>query len=678
MAESFVPKLETIPDEDLLINNIAESETNSDSAEKATSYVKRMSQGAIEIAQNLPSINQEALSEGIEKAPTTPTIVAPEPFVPKIPKKEEEEFDWFDVSPEDYPDDGPDWRFDEEDLENKLKLQYLKAIQVVWFFGLLGLMLFQKFFFALVLFSLGMATLFVDILYTYIPAESVTLKGYMKRVRQPLSNFAVISAWYTVNQGRVITCLLIFTIVHVLHAFLMQFILNQLNEKTFKERLFVDRFRQYVLQHMHIPIQQRASRPSYSAAAAAGAGQTSLTAAMLFRPPQYNYVAEEEPAEGDSLVQDILRYGDTSTARVSNAETVASAAAGDYEMFKTVLNRRLSTAAYLYDKTVKVVSSAKNREWKEEAKELFEAYSSDGIHIKQADLEGTFAWTKRAARDAFQIFDMDGTGKVNARQFRDAIIRIHTQHLNLVCNIKDYSSAFATAARMLMFVWMIVLLFVSLAIFDMNVYVIISLTFTILLSLGVIIGEPIKNFLLSVVYLFVYEAVSIGDEVIVQEVCPDEVLRVQRLNLFLTILSKANGAKVYCQNFRLYNSTIVNLTRTRQAWEKIDFELPAEEPVIEQAKQCIRIFAFQNPDFYFPNFHLKVRSESPFNRSDKLESHNPILVIPYTLMIRCRASAPVNIRHTRLMRMLQELLQTLHERKPITEKPHQTLREKIT
>src|SRR5262249_1864808 len=141
----------------------------------------------------------------------------------------------------------------------------------------------------------------------------------------------------------------------------------------------------------------------------------------------------------------------------------------------------------------------------------------------------------------------------------------------LAHSIRDTQEALDKLGGIVFASVIVVLCFFFIWIFGLDVYSTIGVTVSVVLSLNLSIAEPLKNFLLSVIFLFIFHFYTIGDKVIVSG---EDVLTVKRIELLSTKFVKWNAQETYIPNYKLYSSNITNLSRSLEQWESVDFELP--------------------------------------------------------------------------------------------------------
>lgn len=107
------------------------------------------------------------------------------------------------------------------------------------------------------------------------------------------------------------------------------------------------------------------------------------------------------------------------------------------------------------------------------------------------------------AQQAFCVFDRDRNGNLTRREFRDTILRVYKERKALAQSMCDTSQALGKVDTMLWIVSIIATVFISLAIFNVEVWHSLVPLGSCLLALTFVFGNTCKNTFESMLFLFV-------------------------------------------------------------------------------------------------------------------------------------------------------------------------------
>ena len=440
-------------------------------------------------------------------------------------------------------------------------------------------------------------------------------------------------------------CAILLGIARTFHAISMQYISIKFNERAFRKRLLESRFKLYVVDHLK----------EYSE-------QSAIQSQITFRPLDYSGVGERDALLGSQelgTVEEIVRLTEpkqTSTRRLSTRP-------GDFGLFRRIFRSRLTSNVYKYVRKEgeQLVMSA--YDIKAQAKQLFEALCPQPrTWLLKTDFAMIFQ-NERALTDAFSVFDLDDDGKVMRAEFRDSLMSIYSGQRYLAHSIRDTQEALDKLGSIIFIAISVVLCFVFIWIFGLDVYSTIGVTVSVMLSLNLSIAEPLKNFLLSVIFLFVFHFYTIGDRVIVSG---EDVLVVKHIELLSTKFAKWNGNETYIPNFKLYTSNITNLSRSLEQWESVDFEMPLDttDGRLNDLRDCLRLFVDEHREYFYPNVEMRAKVAGEVGKADSIKD-----TLTYTARIKCRYTqleTRINTRHSKLMRFLRDVVRETST-PPVTE-----------
>ena len=215
-------------------------------------------------------------------------------------------------------------------------------------------------------------------------------------------------------------------------------------------------------------------------------------------------------------------------------------------------------------------------------------------------------------------------------EFRDSLLSIYAAQRYLAHSIRDTQEALDKLGSVIFLTIIMILCFFFIWIFGLDVYSTIGVTVSVVVPLNLGIAEPLKNFLLSVIFLFIFHFYTIGDRVIVSG---EDVLVVKHIELLSTKFVKWNGQETYIPNYKLYSSNITNLSRSLEQWESVDFELPLNTPEgkLDDLRGCLRLFVDEHREYFYHNVEMRAKVGGEVGKTDVIKD-----VLTYTARIRCR------------------------------------------
>ncbi|KAI9029044.1 Mechanosensitive ion channel-domain-containing protein [Phycomyces nitens] len=184
--------------------------------------------------------------------------------------------------------------------------------------------------------------------------------------------------------------------------------------------------------------------------------------------------------------------------------------------------------------------------------------------------------TVEEAKSAFAVFDRDGNGDLTRREFRDTVVQIYRERKALAQSMRDTSQALGKIDAMLLLISIIATVFVSLAVFNVEIWHSLVPLGSFLLALTFVFGNTAKNTFESILFLFVTHPYDAGDLVIIDE----QFLMVHNLGLMGTVFIRGDGQRIYAPTTVLMTKLITNVRRSGNMGEtiqiNIDFRTPTE------------------------------------------------------------------------------------------------------
>jgi hypothetical protein len=193
-----------------------------------------------------------------------------------------------------------------------------------------------------------------------------------------------------------------------------------------------------------------------------------------------------------------------------------------------------------------------------------------------SDFEPFFKSAKDA-KTAFDIFDRDGNGDINRREFRDTVVFIYRERKDISISMRDTSQALGKVDYMLLVISLLALLFTAFAIFNVDIWRSLVPLGSILLGLTFVFGNTAKNTFESVLFLFVTHPYDAGDYVMVD----GQYLLVHNLGVMGTTFISGDGQTVYAPTTVLMTKLITNVRRSGNMGEtvtiNVDFRTTSDQ-----------------------------------------------------------------------------------------------------
>ena len=185
------------------------------------------------------------------------------------------------------------------------------------------------------------------------------------------------------------------------------------------------------------------------------------------------------------------------------------------------------------------------------------------------------------AEKVFAMFDIDFSGEVTRKEFRSVIKDIYREKINLSRSLLDMDDALGKLDIVFIVVLVVILLFISLKIHNIDIQQYITLSFSFLLALNVFAGTSFKNILEAIVFLFSTHPYDVGEQIVID----DNILTVNRMHLLTTIFKTYDGHIIYYPNSVLAIKPIMNRDRSIETYQTYEIDLGKEHTTVENVKK---------------------------------------------------------------------------------------------
>lgn len=184
---------------------------------------------------------------------------------------------------------------------------------------------------------------------------------------------------------------------------------------------------------------------------------------------------------------------------------------------------------------------------------------------------------KPAAETAFRVFDKNNNGDISRAELKTTLVKVYRERRFLARSMRDVSVALKSLETILLVFAMIILFFISLSVFGVQVGSSLTSVYSIGIAASFIFKNAASNAFDAVMFLFVTHPFDTGDRVYID----DENLVVTKMTLFATIFQRVDGTESYYFNSQLFSKFITNVRRSaptfESAWLQMAWNTPTEK-----------------------------------------------------------------------------------------------------
>ncbi|KAG6378412.1 Mechanosensitive ion channel-domain-containing protein [Boletus reticuloceps] len=195
-------------------------------------------------------------------------------------------------------------------------------------------------------------------------------------------------------------------------------------------------------------------------------------------------------------------------------------------------------------------------------------------YLIPADFQPAFA-TLGEAQEAFRVFDRDNNGDISRSEIKATILRIYKERRFLSRSMRDVGVALKTLDQILLLFAFVILFFISLSVFGVNV----TQSLTSVYSLGIAASFIFKNTASStfdaIMFLFVSHPFDTGDRCFIDT----DNLVVKKMGLFATVFVRSDGTETYYFNSQLFAKFITNVRRSDKMAESLTMQVAWRTPL---------------------------------------------------------------------------------------------------
>ena len=134
---------------------------------------------------------------------------------------------------------------------------------------------------------------------------------------------------------------------------------------------------------------------------------------------------------------------------------------------------------------------------------IWQAFREPGrTYVSPRDFYPAFP-TAPEAEAAFKVFDNDGNGDISRPEIKTTLLKVYKERRFLSRSMRDVGQALTTLDSMLVLIALIILFFISLSIFGVNIEQSLTSLYTIFIGLSFIFKNSASNAFDAIMFLFV-------------------------------------------------------------------------------------------------------------------------------------------------------------------------------
>ncbi|GLB33413.1 putative mechanosensitive ion channel [Lyophyllum shimeji] len=180
-----------------------------------------------------------------------------------------------------------------------------------------------------------------------------------------------------------------------------------------------------------------------------------------------------------------------------------------------------------------------------------------------------------SAKKAFRVFDRDNNGDISRAELKSRVVKVYKERRFLSRSMRDVGAALKTLDHILLLFAMIILFFIGLSVFGVNVGDSLTSVYSIGIAASFIFKNSASSAFDSIMFLFVTHPYDTGDRCFIDE----EVLVVKKVGLFATVFTRADGTESYYFNSQLFTKFITNVRRSGKTFENLTMQVAWRTPL---------------------------------------------------------------------------------------------------
>ncbi|KAF9036045.1 hypothetical protein BDZ89DRAFT_1061875 [Hymenopellis radicata] len=214
----------------------------------------------------------------------------------------------------------------------------------------------------------------------------------------------------------------------------------------------------------------------------------------------------------------------------------------------------------------------------------FRPHNAGRSYLLPSDFYPAFP-THDLAESAFRVFDADNNGDISRGEVKSTLVKVYKERRFLARSMRDVGAALKTLDHILLFFALVVLFFISLSVFGVNVGDSLTSVYTIGIAASFIFKGAAADAFDAIMFLFVTHPFDTGDRCFID----NENLVVKKMGLFATVFTRVDGTETYYFNSQLFTKFITNVRRSAKMFEnctiQIDWSTPLEK--LDELERCM-------------------------------------------------------------------------------------------
>ncbi|KAF8623440.1 hypothetical protein AX15_006382 [Amanita polypyramis BW_CC] len=190
-----------------------------------------------------------------------------------------------------------------------------------------------------------------------------------------------------------------------------------------------------------------------------------------------------------------------------------------------------------------------------------------------------------SAEAAFRVFDKDNNGDISRAEMKTMIMKVYKERRVLARSMRDVGIALKTLNRIILFFALVILFFISLSVFGVNVSKSLTSIYSLFIAASFIFKRASSSAFDSIMFLFVTHPFDTGDRCLVDT----ENLVVKKVGLFATVFTRGDGSETYYFNSQLFTKFITNYRRSDKTYENLTMHVAWRTPLekLDELERCL-------------------------------------------------------------------------------------------
>lgn len=264
--------------------------------------------------------------------------------------------------------------------------------------------------------------------------------------------------------------------------------------------------------------------------------------------------------------------------------------------------RGMEMAKKVLGESLRNITEKKTKEdWYELATSLNKLLDQENVgSITKADFQRYFS--EKQAEKAFEFFNINNQSKIETHEFKERVKIVVQNNENIARNMFDIKDALYRLDWILIFAMLVILIFVFMVIFDLEVRSTVAASLSLVWALNMTLGGAIQRTTDSIVFIFSTHCFDIGDIVLIgftTNVANARPLMVRRITLLTTEFLTDENKMISFPNSQLSLSNIVNLSRSVHHLQSFTVKFGRKDNLmprsIERYRQKVKRFLHSNP-----------------------------------------------------------------------------------